>query len=45
MICIARTLGAPVIVPAGKTARKVSSAEAPGASSPSTWLTMCSTCE
>jgi hypothetical protein len=45
MICIARTLGAPVIVPAGKVARNTSSAERPPATRPSTWLTMWSTCE
>jgi hypothetical protein len=32
MICIARTFGAPVIVPAGKVARNASSARVPGAS-------------
>ena len=43
MISIARTFGAPVIVPAGKVARKASIALARPASVPSTWLTRCST--
>ena len=45
MISIARILGAPVMVPAGNVARKTSRAVSPSFSSPSTWLTMWSTCE
>jgi hypothetical protein len=45
MICIARTLGAPVTVPAGKLALNTSSASTPGAQRPSTLETMCMTCE
>ena len=45
MICIARTFGAPVTVPAGKLARSTSSASSPGAMRPSTFETMCMTCE
>ena len=42
---IARTLGAPDNVPAGKQARNTSMADSPGLSLPSTWLTRCMTCE
>src|SRR6266513_2943074 len=45
MICIARTLGAPVTVPAGKLALSTSTASRPGAIRPSTFETMCMTCE
>ena len=45
MICMARTLGAPVTVPAGKLARSTSIASSPGFSRPSTLDTMCITCE
>src|SRR5687768_3559502 len=40
MISIARILGAPVMVPAGKVARKTSSPERSALSLPSTWLTI-----
>ena len=43
MISMARILGAPVSVPAGKVATSASSASLPGASSPVTELTMCIT--
>ena len=45
MICIARTLGAPLSVPAGNVARSTSSASLPGASLPCTFEMMCMTCE
>ena len=45
MICMARILGAPLSVPAGKLARSTSSADRPGFKRPSTLLTMCITCE
>src|SRR5688572_11944753 len=45
MISIARILGAPVTVPAGKHARRTSKASAPRRSVPTTWLTRCMTCE
>ena len=45
MSSIARILGAPLSVPAGKLARSTSSASSPGRSRPSTLLTMCITCE
>ena len=45
MICIARTLGAPVTVPAGKQARSTSNGVTPSRSSPTTSDTRCETCE
>src|SRR5207249_1815870 len=45
MICIARILGAPDTVPAGKHARSTSKASAPARSRPITWLTRCMTYE
>src|SRR5216117_2354055 len=45
MICIARVLGAPDTVPAGKHARSTSKASAPARSRPITWLTRCMTYE
>ena len=39
MICMARTLGAPVTVPAGKLARRTSMASSPGASFPAGTVT------
>ena len=43
MICIARTFGAPLTVPAGKQARMSSTESTPGLSLPTTLLTMCMT--
>ena len=43
MISMARTLGAPDSVPAGKVARSASDARRPGASRPTTELSMCMT--
>ena len=43
MISIARGLGAPETVPAGKVASKTSRASRPGASSPKTVETRCMT--
>mmetsp|Transcript_10236 Transcript_10236/g.35613 ORF Transcript_10236/g.35613 Transcript_10236/m.35613 type:complete len:321 (+) Transcript_10236:328-1290(+) len=43
MICMARTLGAPLTVPAGSAALSVSHAERPFLSAPSTVLLMCIT--
>ena len=45
MISIARTLGAPLTVPAGNVARSTSTAVRPGASSPETWDVRCITWE
>ena len=45
MISMARTLGAPDKVPAGKVARKTSRLDMPSFSVPSTFETMCCTCE
>ncbi len=45
MISIARTLGAPLTVPAGNAARSTSRLPSPGFSLPSTFDTMCITCE
>ena len=45
MICMARTLGAPLTVPAGKAAFRASTAVFPGASVPLTEDTMWMTCE
>lgn len=45
MISMARTLGAPVIVPAGNTALNTASELWASRSRPSTELTRCSTCE
>ena len=45
MISIARTLGAPLTVPAGNVARSTSTALRPSARSPATWLVRCITCE
>jgi hypothetical protein len=45
MISIARTLGAPLTVPAGNEARNTSIADIPSRSCPCTVLTMCSTWE
>ena len=45
MACMARTLGAPERVPAGKTERTASKASRSGRSRPSTSETMCMTCE
>ena len=45
MISIARTLGAPETVPAGKVARSTSIADSPGRNAPVTLETMCITCE
>ena len=43
MICIARTLGAPLTVPAGNVARSRSYGVLPSVSRPVTELTMCMT--
>ena len=45
MICIARTFGAPVTVPAGKQARSTSNGVTPSRSSPTTSDTRCDTWE
>ena len=45
MISIARTFGAPLTVPAGKAARSTSMLVSPSLSVPSTFDTMCITCE
>ena len=45
MISMARTLGAPVSVPAGKAARSTSMLLMPGSSLPATLETRCMTCE
>ena len=45
MISMARTLGAPLTVPAGKVAFSTAMASSPGLSLPSTLETMCITCE
>ena len=45
MISIARTLGAPESVPAGRTERRASTAPIPARSVPETLETMCITCE
>ena len=45
MSCIARTLGAPLTVPAGKQARSTSNGVTPSRSSPTTSETRCETCE
>ena len=42
---MARTLGAPVSVPAGKSASKASKASRPSPSSPLTWETRCIRCQ
>ena len=41
MISMARTLGAPDSVPAGRVARSTSIGPLPGASSPDTWEVRC----
>ncbi len=45
MISIARTFGAPLTVPAGNDARSTSIDVSPGFNVPSTFETMCITCE
>ena len=45
MICIARTFGAPLSVPAGRTERSASIGPTSARSSPETFETMCITCE
>ena len=45
MISMARILGAPETVPAGKHAPRTSSADSPTLTRPSTWLHRCMTCE
>ena len=45
MICMARTLGAPLMVPTGKAARSASQQSSPSRITPVTVEEMCMTCE